>query len=99
VEDRQEFWGKIAFYNYVQEFPSDRARVPPSERMWLEAKDPFLRTLMELEPDLVVVLGKRLSENLPDIPDQIDVCIVNHPSSIFSYKKWIPVLEQSLVGG
>jgi hypothetical protein len=95
-KERKEFWESVAFYNYVQEFVGDKSRIRPTKEMWQSAKKPFCEILEELKPQLIVVLGKELNKNLPRIPTGIEVCRVNHPSSVFKYAKWIPKLQDSL---
>ena len=92
--ERRNFWNSIAFYNYIQDFPSDGPRVPPTKEMWVDAAAPFLGALKELKPDLVVILGKELGRQITEMPADITFCQINHPSSSYSYKKWVPKLEQ-----
>ena len=59
--------------------------------MWQAGREPFLHTLRELVPNLVLVLGVELHRNLPSVPDGITVCPIQHPSAPgFSYDKWQP---------
>ena len=83
---RREFWEKVAFYNYVQEFAGAKARQRPTPEMWKRSEEAYYQVLEELEPDLVVVLGKQLAKHLPAPVDGITLCKVNHPSSGFKYK-------------
>jgi hypothetical protein len=50
-------WRRIAFYNYIQSLVGDDARIPPSERQWDAAREPFLRVVEKLRPSRVMVLG------------------------------------------
>jgi hypothetical protein len=79
--ERAAFWEQVAFYNYVQSFPGPRARYRPTPDMWTAARDPFLQTLTELRPQLMLVLGRELHRNLPDLPSGLAVCPAQHPSS------------------
>jgi hypothetical protein len=66
-EDQKEvFWPKVAFYNYVQEFVGPAARVRPSEELWAERRNAqaFQEVLDTLRPDRILVLGKKLWTNL-----------------------------------
>lgn len=91
--DRSDFWERVAFYNFVQSFPGPGPRYRPSRAAWEAASDPFLSTLQELEPHLLVVLGLAVSRHLPKIHQSIQVCIVKHPSSPgFRLCEWQPVV-------
>ena len=87
VTRRTEFWEKVAFYNYVQHFVGTKSRVRPTSTMWDKAKAPFLETVLELAPHVIVALGKELNRNLPQIPENISVAKIIHPSGRgFNYK-------------
>ncbi len=94
--EREDFWQRIAFYNFIQtalEQQGDR----PTYEMWQAAREPFLQTLEELKPHLILILGIELSRNLPEIPPEISVCAVRHPSAIgFSYDAWQPTVQNLL---
>jgi len=89
-EKRADFWHRVAFYNYIQialEEQGDR----PTYEMWQAAREPFLQTVRELTPNIILVLGIELHRNLPPVPDGIIVCPVQHPSARgFSYDEWQP---------
>lgn len=53
----RSFWNSVFFYNYVQEFVSGGARDRPTSSAFAEAGPAFLRTLDELAPEAVLVLG------------------------------------------
>jgi hypothetical protein len=77
---RTEFWEKVAFCNLIQDF-LEAARTPPTAQMWLAAQEPLKQTLGELRPDIIIVLGNRVSEHLPDLSDcGAQVCTFSHPS-------------------
>jgi hypothetical protein len=97
--ERSEFWDRVAFYNYVQEFIDEGARGDrPTTQMWQEAEEPFLNVLQDLNPDALLVLGKGLGNNLPDLDDfDGEVCVVTHPTSgKFSYDDWQPAVQKML---
>jgi hypothetical protein len=95
--DRSEFWERVAFYNYIQSFPGPRPRWRPTPEMWLAAREPFLHTLSELSPQLLLVLGNELFLNLPKLPGEMNVCPVPHPSSRgFRYAEWQPKVQAAL---
>jgi len=95
--ERSAFWEQVAFYNYVQSFPGPRARWRPTPEMWSAAKAPFLQTLAEVEPQVLLVLGRELRRNLPELPTGASVCAVQHPSSRgFRYADWQPSVQATL---
>src|SRR5579871_1141391 len=73
--DRKEFWDRVAFYNYIQTC-LQATRCRPTPVMWLAAREPFLQTLGGLvpRPQLLLVLGRELRRNLPELPAEIEVC-------------------------
>ena len=96
-EQRAEFWEHVAFYNFVQAFPGSEPRQRPTPEMWSGAAVPFLATVQELKPHLVVVLGYELQSNLPTLPEGIHVCSVQHPSSRgFQYEQWQSAIRLAL---
>ena len=57
----RDTWDRIAFYNYVQQMlPAPRVR--PTEAMWKEAQEIFPSVIGQLQPQLIVVMGKHLRE-------------------------------------
>jgi len=47
-------------------------------------------TLEELQPRLVLILGKGLSYNLPELLAHIVSCVVRHSSSFVRYSDFTP---------
>jgi hypothetical protein len=93
---REDFWERVAFYNFVQSF-LPKSRRKPTEAMWLAAREPLLRTLTDLAPEAVLILGDRLSRNLPKLPPNIESRAVPHPaSSKLRYAEWQPVVQKML---
>jgi len=41
-EERSDFWEKVVFYNYVQEFVGGGSRIRPTSEMWENSKSSFL---------------------------------------------------------
>jgi len=97
-ETRAEVWEHVAFYNYIQCLAGSSARIRPTPEMWDEAKVPFLSILDRLLPDVILVLGKSLSDHAPltEIQDRVVVCGIKHPSTAFSYGKWIPCFTNAI---
>lgn len=63
-EDKRRFWESIAFYNYVQS-PMPAARIAPSKDDFSASAEAFFEVLEELKPEVVIVWGSRLYNNLP----------------------------------
>ena len=63
-EDKERFWNSVAFYNYVQ-FPMSRPRMVPSRGNFKNSEAAFFEVLEMLSPDIVIVWGHRLYNNLP----------------------------------
>lgn len=78
-EDRQSFWEQVAFYNFIQSIVGEKSGIRPTAEMWKSAKGPFVATVQELKPDLIVVLGNELQDHLPKI--DVMLCNLKHPSS------------------
>lgn len=64
-ERREQFFDAIAFYNYVQSSVGDTHDTPPTDEMWKDAVDPFLRCLDDLRPTHIVAGGYRLWDHMP----------------------------------
>lgn len=63
-DDRERIWESVAFYNYVQEC-LPKARKSPTSEQFSDSEDAFFEVLDYLKPDVVLVWGSRLWENLP----------------------------------
>ncbi|MFC4666568.1 hypothetical protein [Falsiporphyromonas endometrii] len=63
-QEREELWNRLAFYNYVQ-VPMVGPRVAPSSADFANSEDAFFQVLKQLDPDKIIVWGKRLFENMP----------------------------------
>lgn len=63
--DKNEFWSRVAFYNYIQELVGEGPGIAPSQEMWEKAKGPFFDVMRELKPSHILVVSKRLWVNLP----------------------------------
>ena len=84
--DRTEFWERVAFYNFIQSLVGNGPRERPTDAMWLAAREPFLETLSDLRPQVIIALGYTLHRFLPAIPEPIILCVVQHPSAYgFTY--------------
>lgn len=97
--DRAEFWGKVAFYNYVQQIVAETAGVAPPPDMFTNSEAAFFSVLDSLRPKTILVLSKRLWENLPsDGRYGQEICLGNGSRGtwIYPYTKgealatWLP---------
>lgn len=97
-EERKETWKHIAFYNYIQEFVGKDARIAPTAEMWKAAYAPFLEVVKILKPDVILVLGNRLRDTMPNLPPEYPVewCSIIHPSSSMAYEPAIAALAESI---
>lgn len=99
-DSKIEAWHHVLFYNYVQE-AMERPRQSPSEKQFSEAQIPFFEILEKNRPDVIIVWGKRLYNNLPQCgkqypdldltPDLGNGCNME----IWAYEvkgKWIPII-------
>jgi hypothetical protein len=68
--DKAPFWNCVMFYNYLQTFAGPKARVRPSNEQWGDPANAlaFQGVLDDLQPDRILVLGKKTWQNLPSNP-------------------------------
>jgi len=64
-EEREDFWERVIFYNYIQ-FAQDGPRKSIKPEYWEESELAFKEMLEEYMPDCIIVWGVRLYEGLPD---------------------------------
>ena len=89
-ETKKEFWQHVIFYNYVQTAISG-ARVSPTTEQFRNSEQAFFEIISQYQPDLIIVWGKRLYNNLPQqgtqLPDlQISQGIyAGESSEVWSY--------------
>ncbi|BCB07912.1 hypothetical protein HHSLTHF2_18020 [Vreelandella venusta] len=79
--EKATLWENVAFYNYVQAIVGEGARVRPSDDMWAKSAPALQEVIEKLDPQVIIVLGKELADNLPHIFGEIEFCYLNHPSS------------------
>lgn len=65
LADKIKFWHSVSFYNYVQDFVGDEARIRPTEASWKISETPFVEVLEELKPEFILALGYQMWDNLP----------------------------------
>lgn len=89
-ESKKDFWQHVIFYNYVQTAISG-ARIAPTTEQFRNSEQAFFEILSQYHPDLIIVWGKRLYNNLPQqgtqLPDlQISQGIyAGESSEVWSY--------------
>ena len=62
--ESRRIWDDIAFYNYLQVAVGGPRKAGTAEQ-YQAAAEPFFSVLNRLQPDLLIVWGKRLWDNLP----------------------------------
>ena len=67
LEHFADFWQSVCFYNYIQEKVGTAPRQRPLPEMWPRWKDVFLSVVGKLNPDRILVLGKKLWSSLDDL--------------------------------
>lgn len=96
-DQRRDFWERVAYYNYIQKLVGDWSRIRPTKQMWHDAKEPLLSTLTELSPQILIILGFELYENLPELPESLICCPIQHPSSRgYRYADWQPDIQLAI---
>lgn len=76
-EDKKEAWEHLAFYNYVQ-VPMTGPRISPTTEDFKKSEEAFWEVLNELKPDLIIVWGTRLYNNLPQGGKQLEYFTVQN---------------------
>ena len=62
--DRDDFWAKVVFYNYIQEVDADAPGVAPTAEMFKKGEYPFFEVLNEHKPTHILILAKRLWDKM-----------------------------------
>ncbi|MFM0502914.1 cytidine/deoxycytidylate deaminase family protein [Paraburkholderia caffeinilytica] len=95
TQERADFWERVCYYNFLQEFVP-AARVAPPAESWSAGKAAFIDVLATLRPDVVIAFSKRLGRTLIPLCDEVPLARVRHPSTGFAYVKWNPVIAEAL---
>jgi hypothetical protein len=95
TRQRAEFWERVCYYNFLQEF-MPAARVTPPAKSWGAGKAAFLDVLAALQPDVVIAFSKRLGSILEPLCASVPIARVRHPSTGFAYARWNPVIANAL---
>jgi len=92
---RADFWDRVAYYNFVQEFlPSHR--VAPPAGAWARGVAPWDEVLEVLQPEAILCFSARNGERVKAHARGVPVAVVNHPSSNFAYRRVNPVIASCL---
>jgi hypothetical protein len=65
INDKENFWNSVAFYNYVQTSVASGARVAPNDKMFSNSFQSFNEVMDKLDPDFLLIVSCRLWKNLP----------------------------------
>lgn len=96
-EDKKEAWEHIAFYNYVQ-VPMTGARISPTTEEFKKSEEALWEILKIHKPDLIIVWGTRLYNNLPQIGKQLDdIKIIGDTGDNTSIEIWSYPTEDKTV--
>ena len=78
-EQISDFWDGVVFYNFVQE-PMSGPRIAPTAQQFKNSEAAFAKILETYKPDLIIVWGNRLWNNISkDLSIPMD--FVTHPSA------------------
>lgn len=94
-QERADFWERVCYYNFLQEFMA-AARVAPPAESWEQGKAAFLEVLATLRPDVVIAFSKRLGQILKPLCANVPLARVHHPSTGFAYARWRAVIAAAL---
>ncbi|MFM0716354.1 hypothetical protein PQQ73_08450 [Paraburkholderia strydomiana] len=95
TQERADFWERVCYYNFLQEFVP-AARVAPPAESWSAGEAAFLDVLANLRPDVVIAFSKRLGRILIPLCDEVPLARVHHPSTGFAYARWNSVIAEAL---
>jgi hypothetical protein len=92
-EQRREFWEKIAYFNFIQQFLPKSRKAPPAGA-WARGKPAFVEVMQVLQPELVLCFSSRNGTRVRALTNGVPVAVVNHPSARFSYSRANPVIAK-----
>jgi hypothetical protein len=95
TQERADFWERVCYYNFLQEF-MPAARVAPPAESWEAGKAAFIDVLAALQPNVVIAFSKRLGAVLKPLCGNVPIARVHHPSTGFAYGRWNPVIAGAL---
>ncbi len=86
-EDKKKAWEHLSFYNYVQEAMIG-PRVSPTFGDFKNSEEAFWEVLNELKPDLIIIWGARLYNNLPQGGKQLEDLEVYVDKNLYRSEIW-----------
>jgi hypothetical protein len=91
------FWDSILFYNYIQKLmKGPRGGTRPTAEDWGNSRQAFVELLNEYKPDVIIVWGKRLWNNITAIGRPGEEFLDGKCGKIYYYQtadKEIPALR------
>ena len=81
LAEKREFWRTVAFYNYIQESAGNGPRIRPTPEMWRKSETGFAEVLRRHAPQVLIVLGYQLWNNVPDLGGMPDKPILGAPQT------------------
>ncbi len=94
-DEKADAWRHVAFYNFVPDIVGTSRSAQPTAEMWERGKPQLLSVLEKLKPDVLLVLGCKTAEHLPELPSNMAVAKINDPSRV-AYKDSHPAFQQAL---
>jgi hypothetical protein len=95
TQERADFWERVCYYNFLQEF-MPAVRFPPPAKSWDAGRTAFREVLATVQPDVVIAFSKRVGAVLKPLCGQVTLAIVHHPSTGFSYARWNPIIAKAM---
>lgn len=92
-EQRRDFWEKVAYFNFIQQFLPKIRKEPPAGA-WARGKPAFVEVMQVLQPELVLCFSSRNGARVRGLTNGVPVAVVNHPSARFSYSRANPVIAK-----
>lgn len=86
-ERRAKFWEDVCFYQYVQELISG-PRKSPRAQQFADAAPVLEQVMRALQPDVIVVLGKRMAWSIPKVLGHAEIVMTTHPQGGFDIAHW-----------
>lgn len=96
-EDKEKAWQHVAFYNYVQ-VPISGARIAPEGKDFENSELAFWEILKKIKPDLIIVWGKRLYNNLPiENGSQSDDLEIEYEDQMYDTEIWSYNIDSNIM--
>ena len=81
LQEREDFWNNVMFYNYVQ-YAQSTARKEPMPEQWEMSKNAFAELLNEYKPDKIIVWGVRLFDSLSYLGGEVKTLTVSENDTV-----------------